>query len=33
MKGGYQLSGEHYKRVPRGYDPEHPHAELLRYNS
>ncbi len=32
MKGGYQLGGEHYKRVPRGYDLEHPHAELLRYS-
>ena len=20
---------KHYKRVPRGYDPEHPNAELL----
>jgi uncharacterized protein (TIGR02453 family) len=30
--GGYQLGGEHYKRVPRGYDPDHPNAELLRYN-
>jgi len=32
VKGGYKLSGEHYKRVPRGYDPDHPNAELLRYN-
>lgn len=31
VKGGYRLGGEHYKRVPRGYDPEHPNAELLRY--
>lgn len=30
--GEYQLGGEHYKRVPRGYDPDHPNAELLRYN-
>lgn len=30
--GDYQVGGEHYKRVPRGYDPEHPRAELLRYN-
>jgi uncharacterized protein (TIGR02453 family) len=30
--GGYTLGGEHYKRVPRGYDAEHPRAELLRYN-
>ena len=32
QKGGYKLGGEHYKRVPRGYDPDHPNAELLRYN-
>ena len=32
VKGGYKLGGEHYKRVPRGYDPDHPNAELLRYN-
>jgi uncharacterized protein (TIGR02453 family) len=32
VNGGYQLGGEHYKRVPRGYDPDHPNAELLRYN-
>jgi uncharacterized protein (TIGR02453 family) len=25
------LGGEHCKRVPCDYDPEHPHAELLRY--
>jgi uncharacterized protein (TIGR02453 family) len=31
VKGGYQLGGEHYKRVPRGYDPDHPNADLLRY--
>jgi uncharacterized protein (TIGR02453 family) len=30
--GDYKLGGEHYKRVPRGYDAEHPNAELLRYN-
>ena len=29
---GYQLGGEHYKTVPRGFDKEHPRAELLRYN-
>ena len=32
MNGGYQLGGEHYKRVPCGYDPDQPNAELLRYN-
>ncbi len=31
--GEYEVGGEHYKRVPRGYDPEHPRADLLRYNS
>ncbi len=30
--GPYIFGGEHYKRVPRGYDPHHPRAELLRYN-
>jgi uncharacterized protein (TIGR02453 family) len=28
---GYDVSGEQYKRVPRGYDAEHPRAELLKY--
>lgn len=27
-----QIGGEHYKRVPRGYDPAHDRADLLRYN-
>jgi uncharacterized protein (TIGR02453 family) len=30
--GQYTVGGEHYKRVPRGYDAEHPRADLLRYN-
>ena len=30
---GYELGGAHYKRVPRGCDPEHPRAELLRHNA
>jgi uncharacterized protein (TIGR02453 family) len=30
--GAYTVGGEHYKRVPRGYDAEHPRADLLRYN-
>lgn len=30
--GQYTVHGEHYKRVPRGYDPEHPRADLLRFN-
>jgi len=29
---GYQIGGKHYKRVPAGYDPSHPNAELLLYN-
>jgi uncharacterized protein (DUF2461 family) len=32
-KGGYAVQGEHYKRVPRGFDKEHPRADLLRYNT
>jgi uncharacterized protein (TIGR02453 family) len=31
-KGDYTLGGKHYQRVPRGFDPNHPHAELLLYN-
>ena len=31
-KAGFpNLGGEHYKRVPRGFDPEHPNANLLRH--
>lgn len=30
--GQYEIGGEHYKRVPRGYDAEHKRAQLLRYN-
>ncbi len=31
--GDYSLYNEpHYKRVPRGYDPEHPRGEWLKYN-
>jgi uncharacterized protein (TIGR02453 family) len=30
--GDYEIGGEHYKRVPRGYDPEHVRAPLLLYN-
>lgn len=29
---GYSIGKSHYKKVPRGYDSEHPRAELLRYN-
>ncbi len=28
----YNIGGEHYKRVPRGYDADHRNAEYLRYN-
>ena len=31
--GPYEIKGEHYKRIPRGYDPDHPRAELLRFNA
>lgn len=30
---GYEVGGESLKRVPRGYDPDHAHAALLRYKS
>ena len=30
--GGYTVGGEHFKRVPQGYDVEHPRAGLLKYN-
>jgi uncharacterized protein (TIGR02453 family) len=28
----YEIAGEHYKRVPSGYDPSHRRATLLRYD-
>ena len=31
-RAGYDVGGEHYKRVPRGFDPEHERADLLRFN-
>jgi uncharacterized protein (TIGR02453 family) len=31
-KKGYEIGGSHYKRVPRGFDPEHPNADYLRHN-
>jgi uncharacterized protein (DUF2461 family) len=31
--GAYEINGRHYKRVPRGYDPDHPRADLLRFNT
>jgi len=30
-KAGYDMGGLHYKRVPRGYDPDGDRAELLKY--
>lgn len=30
-KKGYGIGGSHYKRVPRGFDPKHKNAELLRH--
>lgn len=30
--GDYRVGGEHYTRVPRGYESGHPRADLLRYN-
>lgn len=30
--GTYEIAGEHYKRVPSGYDPNHERASLLRYD-
>jgi uncharacterized protein (TIGR02453 family) len=30
--GSYTVAGEHYKRVPAGYDPEYAFAHLLRYD-
>ena len=31
--GGGEVGGAHYKRVPRGFDADHPRADLLRYNA
>jgi len=28
---GYEFGGEHYKRVPSGYEKDHPRADLLKY--
>ena len=30
--GDVTLGGQHYKRVPRGYDPQHPNVDLLLHN-
>lgn len=29
---GYSLGGKHYKRIPAGYPPDHPNADLLLYS-
>lgn len=29
---GYLLDGKHYKKIPRGYDAQHPNAQYLLYN-
>ena len=31
-KAGYDIGGEHYKRVPSGFPPDHPREALLRHN-
>jgi len=31
LKGDYEVGGEKYKRVPRGFDDSHKRAELLKY--
>jgi uncharacterized protein (TIGR02453 family) len=31
-RGPYTFGGMHYKRTPRGYDPEHENADLLLHN-
>lgn len=30
---GYHVGGLHYKRIPKGFDADHPRAELLRHNA
>jgi hypothetical protein len=31
-KGGYSIGGQHYKRVPRGYDQDHQNTAFLLHN-
>jgi uncharacterized protein (TIGR02453 family) len=31
-QGPYRIGGQHYKRIPRGYDPAHENASFLLYN-
>ena len=33
QSGSYQLKGQHYKKIPQGYDPAHERAEWLMYNA
>ena len=30
--GGVEIGGKSYKRVPQGFDPDHPRAELLKHD-
>ena len=32
QQNGYNIGEPHYKKVPRGFDPDHPNSLLLRYN-
>ncbi len=32
-EAGYNISGLHYKTVPRGYDKDHPRVDWLKYNN
>jgi len=31
-KFGYQIGGQHFKRLPKGFDENFPHADLLLHN-
>ena len=31
-RGDYEFGGKHYKRIPRGFDDQHPNSEFLLYN-
>ena len=31
-QSGFEIGGEHYKRVPKGYDIDHPRADLLKHD-
>jgi len=32
QRKGIEVMGEHYKRIPRDYDPDHPRAAFLKFN-